>query len=248
MLFLLLGWTLIPHSLAWTAAAVGVIFIPSLLVSALGLFRKSDEILLGPHLSTTLRSSAMHLAQALFTLACLPYDAYFSLGAIARTLWRMLITRKHLLEWQPSEQQDGKERDDLGASFRAMWIAPALASATSVLLRLVEPSGLPEAAPLLLLWLLSPAIAWWISRPLAVRKERLSSDQNRFLRRLSRKTWAFFETFVNAEDNWLPPDNFQELPLAKVAHHASPTNMGLALLASLAAHDMGYISAGQLVE
>ena len=69
-----------------------------------------------------------------------------------------------------------------------------------------------------------------------------------FSRRLSRKTWAFFETFVGPEDHWLPPDNFQEHPSAVVAHRTSPTNMGLALLANLSAYDFGYISAGQFIE
>src|SRR5208337_760526 len=63
-----------------------------------------------------------------------------------------------------------------------------------------------------------------------------------------RKTWAFFETFVGPEDHWLPMDYYQEHPVAGVAHRTSPTNMGLALLANLAAYDFGYISAGRLVE
>src|SRR5437016_6556628 len=69
-----------------------------------------------------------------------------------------------------------------------------------------------------------------------------------FLRNLSRRTWAFFETFVGPEDHWLPPDNFQEHPAGAIAHRTSPTNMGLALLANLSACDFGYISAAQLIE
>ena len=104
------------------------------------------------------------------------------------------------------------------------------------------------AGPVLGLWFASPAIAWWISRPLARRRARLTDDQIIFLRKLSRKTWAFFETFVGPEDHWLPPDNYQEHRVAGVAHRTSPTNMGLALLANLSAYDFGYISAGQLIE
>ena len=102
--------------------------------------------------------------------------------------------------------------------------------------------------PILGLWFASPAIAWWISRPLTRRAARLTADQTIFLRKLSRKTWAFFETFVGPEDHWLPPDNYQEHPVTVVAHRTSPTNMGLALLANLSAYDFGYISAGQLIE
>ena len=76
----------------------------------------------------------------------------------------------------------------------------------------------------------------------------LSADQLTFLRKISRKTWGFFETFVVPEDHWLPPDNYQEHPLAKVAHRTSPTNMGLSLLANLTAWDFGYISTAQLLD
>ncbi len=98
------------------------------------------------------------------------------------------------------------------------------------------------------LWFISPGVAWWISEPLGRREARLTSDQINFLRKISRKTWGFFETFVGPEDHWLPPDNYQEHPLAKVAHRTSPTNMGLALLANLSAWDFGYISTGQLID
>ena len=129
-----------------------------------------------------------------------------------------------------------------------MWIAPAIASAAAIYLVAANPAALAVAAPILFLWFASPAIAWWISRPLARRKATLTVEQTLFLRTLSRRTWAFFETFVGPEDHWLPPDNFQEYRVATVAHRTSPTNMGLALLANLSAYDFGYIPAGQLVE
>ena len=69
----------------------------------------------------------------------------------------------------------------------------------------------------------------------------------KFLRRLARKTWGFFETYVNAEENWLPPDNVQQKSGVVIAHRTSPTNMGLALLADLTAHDFGYQTGGQFV-
>ncbi len=246
-LLILLGWTVLSNPLLWTLSAVGIILIPSLLVSFFGFFHKSDDMPLWSHLAATFRAAVNHLAQAAFALVCLPYDAYYSLGAIVRTVWRMLISRRRLLEWRPSDEQDRSGHADLALSFQSMWIAPALAVVMVVLLGLSEPSVLAVAAPLLGLWLTSPAIVWWISRPRAVPKVHLSVDQNKFLRRLARKTWAFFETFVTEEEHWLPPDNFQELPEAKIAHRTSPTNMGLALLASLAARDFGYIQTGSLI-
>jgi hypothetical protein len=128
-----------------------------------------------------------------------------------------------------------------------MWIAPVIAATMAVLLAATDSVALATAAPILFLWFVSPAIAWWVSRPLARREARLGSEQILFLRTLARRTWAFFETFVGPDDQWLPPDNQQEHPIAVIAHRTSPTNMGLSLLANLTAYDFGYIPAGQLL-
>jgi len=160
----------------------------------------------------------------------------------------MLVTHKGLLEWNLSSDPDRNRRTDLAASCRTMWISPVIATVTVIFLALLRPVALSVAGPILALWFASPAIAWWISRPLARRGARLTADQTLFLRKLSRKTWAFFETFVGPEDHWLPPDSYQENSAAVVGHRTSPTNMGLALLANLSAYDFGYLSAGELIE
>ncbi len=178
----------------------------------------------------------------------LPHEAHYSLDAILRTLGRLLVTHQRLLEWNPSGDQERLSRTDLAASFRSMWFAPALAAGTAMYLAATNPAALAVAGPILVLWLASPAIAWWISLPLARREARLTAEQTRFLGRIARKTWAFFDTFVGPEDHWLPPDNYQEYREAALAHRTSPTNMGLALLANLSAYDFGYIPAGQLIE
>ena len=103
--------------------------------------------------------------------------------------------------------------------------------------------------PILGLWLASPWIAWRVSQPIGQSAvPELKPRQLAFLRRTARKTWRFFETFVTAEEHWLPPDNFQEEPMPVLASRTSPTNMGLALLANLAACDFGYLPVGQLLQ
>ncbi|MBM2855142.1 MAG: Cyclic beta 1-2 glucan synthetase, partial [Steroidobacteraceae bacterium] len=250
-LLLLLGWTLLSPAWFWTLVVIGIIMIPPLITSILDLLRKPDDALPGQHLAAALRSAGGHFAQAVLTLACLPYEAYFSLDATIRTSWRVLVTQKRLLEWTPSGSSDRDDRTSLAAYYQSMWSAPVISIASAGYLAASTPATLAtlgSAGPILFLWIASPAIAWWISRPLARRKARLTADQIIFLQKISRKTWAFFETFVGPEDHWLPPDNYQEHPVAVVAHRTSPTNMGLSLLANLSAYDFGYIPAGQLVE
>ena len=247
--FLLLsGWTVLPSAWFWTLSVIGIILIPSLIASVLEVLQKPGDVLLGQHLAASLHSAGRRFTQAAYTLVCLPHEAFFNLDAIVRTGWRMLISHKRLLEWSTSDAHSGSDRTNRGSFCRSMWIAPVLAGVVVIGLVLSRHLSLATAWPILCLWFVSPVIAWWISRPIARREARLTADQTTFLRKLARRTWAFFETFVGPEEHWLPPDNFQEHPVAVIAHRTSPTNMGLALLANLSAYDFGYIPAGQLIE
>ncbi|HEX5863647.1 MAG TPA: glucoamylase family protein, partial [Casimicrobiaceae bacterium] len=250
-LLLLLGWTVLSPAWFWTAAVIAIVLLPPLAASLADLLNKPAEVALRLHLVAVERFAVRHFAQALFALACLSYEAFFCLDAIVRTLWRMLVTRRRLLEWNTSSEVERKldqsDRTDLFASFRSMWVAPAIATLAWVGLSAAKPATLAIAGPLLLLWGAAPAIAWWMSRPLVRRSAKLTLEQTRFLRKLARRTWAYFDLYVGPDDHWLPPDNIQEQAPVAIAHRTSPTNMGLALLANLTAHDFGYVSTGQLL-
>ncbi len=139
-----------------------------------------------------------------------------------------------------------RARLDLPGFFVSMWIGPVLAIGVLVLAA-YRPALWPAAGPLLALWLLSPVAAWGLSLPLGVAPDRLSDVQRLFLDKLARRTWRFFEVFVTAEENWLAPDNFQEHPAQVIASRTSPTNIGIALLANLAAYDFGFAALGQFL-
>ena len=247
-----LGWTVLQPAWLWTLAGVAVLFLPGLLGLATDLARKPAELPWRQHVAAVVPSAQRSLAQSLLALACLPYEAWMSLDAILRTVWRLRLSGQRLLEWQPSlDAEAGRHGDaasDLLATVRRMAIAPACALLLAAALAGWHADALPAAVAVLALWLVAPALVWWISQPLAATRGVLGAADAAELRRLARRTWAFFETFVTAEDNFLPPDNMQEVPEERVAHRTSPTNIGLSLLANLAARDFGYITEQQLVE
>jgi cyclic beta-1,2-glucan synthetase len=247
-LLLLLGWSVLSNALFWTMSVIGIIIIPSLIISVLDLLNKQTDVLPRQHITASIRSAGLHFSQAAFMVACLPHEAYYSLDAISRTLWRLLISHKGLLEWNLSGKPDRIKRPGFMGIYFLMWISPAISFVSIVALAISQPIMLAVVWPIPALWSASPFIAWSISLTIIRRKARLSDYQIMFLRELSRKTWGFFEAFVGPKDNWLPPDNFQENPVPVVAHRTSPTNMGLALLANLSAYDFGYIPSGDLVE
>jgi cellobiose phosphorylase len=247
-LLLFLGWTVLPSPWFYTAAVIGIVLIPSLITSLMGFLKKPGDALMSQHFGATVRSTARCLGQACFTLLCLPHEAFSTGAVILRTLWLMSVSGKGLLEWNPPGEVNRTRRTDLAGYCRSMWTAPVIAVVVTGYLVIARPMALLAALPILSLWFASPLIAWWISTPLSPKRAQLAEEQIRFLRKLSRRTWAFFETFVGQDDHWLPPDNYQEAPLAVVAHRTSPTNMGLSLLSDMSACDFGYISVGHFME
>jgi cellobiose phosphorylase len=248
MLFLLGNWLLLPELGGLGSLLVlAIIALPGLLSALVNGFSKPADLPWAMHLRGVAGAAGRQLGQIFLTLAFLPYDAFISLDAIGRTLLRLLVTHKRLLEWQTSSDSERTTRANLTGFYATMWIEPFVALLSGFLLFSQHPAQLPLALPILGFWLAAPCIAWWISQPIESKTPDLTAEQLTFLGRTARKTWHFFETFVTAQENWLPPDNFQEVPAPTIASRTSPTNMGLALLANLAARDLGYLSAGGLI-
>jgi cyclic beta-1,2-glucan synthetase len=245
LLFFLAGWLWLPGSpLVWTLLGLLTPAWPFISQSAAALIRLPFGAS-GPEVRRVLRDSAIRW---LLALAFLPYEAILALDAILVTLTRLWLTRRKLLQWRTaaSATQLFGQEIKLQVTKRQMTSAVLISGTLALLVYLIRPAALPVAFPLLVAWLLSPEIAFWISRPTVIQQAQLTAAQRRQLRILARRTWLFFEQFAGPQDNWLPPDHFQESPLGVVAHRTSPTNIGLFLLSTLAAHDLGYLDPVEL--
>ena len=255
LLMLLAAWAWMPQPGRWTLYVLAIVAGVPLATHLTGWLRRPLQLWRAEEPSSADapigRQALDLLLQTSQTLACLPYEVAYSLGAVARTLWRVLLSKRRLLEWRPSAdvraQTVAGSLQDLLHGARRMAVGPLLAVACAVALALLRPQVLAIAAPVLLLWLLSPLLVWWIDLPLQRHLPALSLRQTAVLRRLARRTWSFFETYVGEADHHLPPDNVQEHPVPRIAHRTSPTNMGFALLAGLAARDFGYLGTRQLL-
>ena len=183
-------------------------------------------------------------------IAFLPYEAYNALDAVLTTLYRLFISHRNLLQWTTAAQTArlfGLQvyRNTAWLRFIASTFVVIILAAAIQLDHTLTGSGLSPALafsiPLLLLWVFSPIIAQWIDQPIKQRTKPLSTDQIILFRQVARRTWGFFERFVGPEDHWLPPDHYQEAPVGIIAHHTSPSNIGLLLTSTLAAYDLGYL-------
>jgi cyclic beta-1,2-glucan synthetase len=247
LLALLLGGWLFGPGTAWfwSALVATIMLLPGMLSVTIGFIRKPKEREWLVHLIQSSKSGGHPAAHALLNLLLLPYDTIVCLDAIWRSGVRMLFTRRGLLLWHMSSYAKRNASRTLADFFREMWIAPVVALAIALTL---SATDLFFCAPILLLWLVSPAVAWWISKPLLSPVPKLTREQRAFLRISARRTWRYFADFVGPEDNWLPPDNFQEKPEPVIATRTSPTNIGMSLLADLSAYDFGYICTGELLQ
>jgi cellobiose phosphorylase len=247
ILLLLLGWFILPFPWFWTMVVTIIVLLPLMAAAGWQLINKPEDITLNDHFTEVGISVRDFLIRFVFGLAVLPYEAYSNADAIIRTNWRMMISKRKLLQWTPSAASRVR-RSGLLSAYAVMWIAPMLSVITTAFLIYTNSSALYYASPILLLWLLAPAFAWRVSKEETEKKPNFSDAQYLFLHKSARKTWSYFEEFVTEKENWLPPDNFQEHPLPVIAHRTSPTNMGLALLANLAACDFGYITGKEMAE
>jgi len=240
LLFFIGGWMILPGSAwLWTlfAAATPGVYLIGELSSIL------SQGLRHRLYADILRRVSERSGRWFLSITFLVSDTLLSLDAVARTLWRLLISRRHLLQWRAAAHVAAMS-DHLGSrrsTWRLMWPSAVFAFLAAVILERYFPDAMMPAAPILLLWLIAPEVSIWIGRPREPRRESLDKPAQLFLLKIARRTWHFFETFVGPDDNWLPPDNFQEEPRGLIGHRTSPTNIGLLLTSSLVAHDVGFI-------
>jgi cyclic beta-1,2-glucan synthetase len=242
---LLLAWTILPGSpWIWTAAVLAAL--------AFNLYPLALKTIGGPppqqpwrvFLRVVREDASTALVQTGLQLTFLASQAWESVHAIALTLVRLAATKRRLLEWETAAAsvERGRRHEGAGAFVTEMIASPLIALFGLGLVVLARPSALAAAAPVLVLWAAAPLVAHTLSKPVPGRRRELGPEDRLFLERVARDTWGYFERFMGPEDHGLPADNFQETPAPRVAHRTSPTNIGMGLLATLAAHDLGFIS------
>jgi cyclic beta-1,2-glucan synthetase len=242
---LVTAWLYLPGSkLIWTLIGLSPYIVP-ILTSSLSELRR---ILTEEYPKFESRSIRLTALRSFFEILFLPHEAFVHLDAIATTIIRLYVTHKRMLQWMTaahSVKLFGKTLQ-VESAWQAMVITPLFTVALGLIILLQEPSVMFVAGLLLVGWVVSPTIAARISIPDRQPEVNLTPAQEKKLRLLARSTWLYFEHFVGPEDRWLPPDHFQENPRARIQHQTSPTNIGLMLLSTLAAHDMGYMGPQEL--
>lgn len=230
---LVYAWFLSSHPCFWTVFGIFVLLLPVIVRLFSNTIRNT----------ITWLDTGQEFLKVLITAALLPHQAYLSLDALARVIYRRLISHRHLLEWTGT----------VSLSNRRIWIQLSAMSLLSagllILLASFHLKGMVCSLPLLLLWICSPFLVHVLDRPRLIQPSKmLSPEDRRILRKYARATWRYFDDFVGPHSNWLPPDNYQAALLVEVAERTSPTNIGLWMLTVVAAHDLNYVTSDEVID
>ncbi len=250
-LSLALGWLLAGHPpVAWTAMVLVALLLPYLLSASEAVTQPQAGISLRHYLRDTADGLLQAFSHYVLAIVLLAHQAWLLSDAALRTILRLLLRRGRMLEWITAAQAVSRLRKGFFGLYRGMAAAVLLPAVILYVAIVIGRAGnLEWAAPLLVLWVFSPALAMLASSPRRPRlQDRLTEKERLGLRHTALKTWRFFRVFVGPEDNFLPPDNFQEDPKPVLAHRSSPTNMGLCLLSIATARDLGWLGLGETVQ
>jgi cyclic beta-1,2-glucan synthetase len=245
------GWTVLPNSpLHWTLLGLGAIAAPWLVALLFAAARPPRDKSWRAYYAAVGQDAATSAQQLALAILFLPHQAWLSADAIGRTLWRLLVTRRKLLEWETSSRAERVSAGTRQEVWRAMGPAVAASSLFAVValgFALLGQTGerfwasAVTLLPLALCWSIAPAIAWTLSVPTSRAPRALSPGSRELALRYARLHWEYFNRFVSAETNWLAPDNVQEDSAPRVALRTSPTNLGLQLLATVSGYDLGLL-------
>ncbi len=246
-----LGWYFLDPlgALVWQIILIFSLFVAPTISLISGIVPRSTDIVPRVHFHTLWSDIRDTNAQVALRIVFIADSAWMMADAIVRSLYRMFVSHRNMLEWRTAASVQSSAQSTIGGYYRNMWHAPALALASLIFAALPGDNAFLVGIPFVLLWIISPVIAWYVSQSAETEDQLFVPDDVAIgLRRIGRRTWRYFDAFVVPEQNYLPPDNVQETPQFTVAARTSPTNIGVYLLSAISARRFGWIGFQETIE
>ena len=201
---------------------------------------KKEGVIKQPSFENKLPGLKLSIVRSIINFSSIIYKAVISSRAIAITLYRIFKTKEHLLEWTTAEEAEQNSREDIECFFKEMWIN--VLAGMILLMVSIYPFNLCWLI-ISILWIISPCICWFISRKIQKPKllKQLNEKEQKDILDVAKHTWSYFSDFLNEENNYLPPDNYQESRSKKIVDRTSSTNIGLAFMSVMSAYDLKFI-------
>lgn len=240
-----LGWYFMDPlgALIWQILLIFSLFVAPTLSLITGILPRSTDIVPRAHFYSLWSDVRSANAQVALRIVFIADSAFMMIDAIVRSIYRLFVSRKLMLEWRTAASIQSSAQGSPQDYYRSMWHAPVAAVLGLMLAALPDDNAFLVGLPFVLLWVFSPVVAWYVSQS-AETEDRLFVPESVSveLRKISRRTWRYYEAFVTEDQHFLPPDNFQEKPEPIVAKRTSPTNIGVYILSTVSARHFGWIS------
>ena len=220
---------------SFLSIAFGQLYAAFLNIASGGFFTLSRE-----YFSKPIARTLDLFAQVGVNFILLPYHAHVAVDAIARTIYRMFVSKKNLLQWTPAADAD---RIKSPAAKIILKFLPSILFAFALIF---APYNILKLYGCLFIF--APILAVFTAKEYPHIAKSVSKKERETILSYGAAMWEFYEHIFCEEDHYLPPDNIQEAPTNVVAHRTSPTNIGLMLLSFLAARDMGFIDTEKMVD
>ena len=253
MLFLKIGWNLSVGG--WLTLLLGCSVSPMLLDVINYIIFKKDGQQTQKSFAPVITGLRASILRGIISLGTLPHKAMVQLNAITKTIYRMKISGQNLLEWTTAEEAEKNAKTNFISYYQLMKSNVLLAAVVMMICFIYVSIGIHGYTNGLLvalgtLWLLTPGICWYISKPIPKTKKinEISHANKEYVMEVGKRTWQFFKDHISAENNYLPPDNYQEDRTPKVVKRTSSTNIGLGLLAVVSACDLRYITLNDAID
>jgi cyclic beta-1,2-glucan synthetase len=216
--------------------------------AVVGFAPSRDDLAMGHFYRGAFIDLARAVCGSLWQMAQLLQHALLTVDAIARALYRTLVSHRLLLQWTTAELAQAQAKTSFKGILRQHRMEPVLGL---LLLGGLLWAGTPNpwlASLVCAIWAAAPVWTWFVSRAYLVDDEvPLAPGEKAYLAGVARDTWRLFERCIGPADRHLPPDNLQTSPHDMLAHRTSPTNIGLYLLSVACARQFGWIGTQDLL-
>ncbi len=198
-------------------------------------------------ISKNISSIKASILRGILEISFLPHKAYISITAIIKTIYRLKVSKVNLLEWLTAEEAEKQAKTDLASYYKFM-LVNVIFGAIFLIFGLIKTQIFAVIGGII--WIFAPLLAWYISMDIKQEPaiEKVSAEDKEYVLEIGRKIWQYFKEYVNEENNYLPPDNYQEGRKNKIAQRTSSTNIGLGLLSVISAYDLKYIEKDEAIE
>lgn len=203
-------------------------------------FQFSKKVKVKPY-RNILRGSEAIIFRSVIQIMTMPYKAYLYLDSMGRALYRMLFSKKKLLNWITAEEAEKTVKNNLAnyiSNFKINYLVTILLLVTTFF---INPSNFILACIVSVFFLLAPYVTFVISKDKKLDRKELKETEKEEIKMLAKKTWNFFEENLTSENNFLIPDNYQENREQKKDIKTSSTDIGFSLTSVVSAYSLGFI-------